>query len=403
MVEINNVISEGQSLTFDIKGNQETGLSKSVINAIRRTLLSSIPTVAFRTLIDDSDIRILENTTPLHNEFMLHRISLIPLYLDPDTYENQYLFYLDVEGSDSSPVTTITAKDFQVYPLKDSVNGKDIEELNLANYDRQNPLSEEEKAKIFRPFQYNGKDSYCIVTELRNTSSKQKQKLRLYGVPSVSYAYEDARWQSVSRATYQFKIDEDLFQSILQEKIKISNIQNVEEYSNSLRISEAERYFYRDTSMEPYWYTMTIDSVHQKTPKELFLKACEIIIEQCGILKEEFKSLSSGKETILQLTNPSEAIFHIVCHGYDDTMGNLIQNHISDMIDENTTIQSCGYKRVHPLEEKIKWVVGMNPGHPISGQSTPQKISEIVKVFHTSLDKLVEQFQGIIQEATTSL
>ena len=39
------------SIVFDIKGDQENGLNKSIINGIRRVLLSSIPSIAFRTVL----------------------------------------------------------------------------------------------------------------------------------------------------------------------------------------------------------------------------------------------------------------------------------------------------------------------------------------------------------------
>ena len=67
------------SITFDIKGEKDKGLNKSIINSLRRVLLSSIPSIGFRTEMNNTDIKILKNTTPLHNEFILHRIAMIPL------------------------------------------------------------------------------------------------------------------------------------------------------------------------------------------------------------------------------------------------------------------------------------------------------------------------------------
>ena len=104
-------------IIFDIKGNNETGLDKSIINGLRRVLLASIPTVAFSTRLDNSDLTIKKNDSPLHNEFLQDRIGLIPLYINPLDYQKQYLFRLQVENNSSEPVTTITANDFDIYPL----------------------------------------------------------------------------------------------------------------------------------------------------------------------------------------------------------------------------------------------------------------------------------------------
>ena len=86
--------STDNDIIFDIKGTSEEGLHKSIINGIRRTLLSTIPSIAFRTQIDDSDIIINENTTSLHNEFLIHRISLIPLILILQNIKNNIYFTL---------------------------------------------------------------------------------------------------------------------------------------------------------------------------------------------------------------------------------------------------------------------------------------------------------------------
>ena len=80
-------------LEFDIKGNDEYGLDKTIVNAIRRTLLSSIETYAFRTSYENPDIIIEVNNTSLHNEFILDRIGLIPLYLDTKIIQDNPLNY----------------------------------------------------------------------------------------------------------------------------------------------------------------------------------------------------------------------------------------------------------------------------------------------------------------------
>ena len=95
--EIVDKNSKKNSLEFEIKGNNDYGFDKTVINGLRRTLLSSIPSVAFRTERDNSDLIVLKNNTSLHNEFILHRLSLIPLYIDPDVFKKGLLFHLKVE------------------------------------------------------------------------------------------------------------------------------------------------------------------------------------------------------------------------------------------------------------------------------------------------------------------
>ena len=51
-----NEKSNKNHLLFEIKGNEEYGLDKTIVNAIRRTLLSSIETYAFRTSYNNPGI-----------------------------------------------------------------------------------------------------------------------------------------------------------------------------------------------------------------------------------------------------------------------------------------------------------------------------------------------------------
>ena len=163
--------SKPNEIIFDIQGGFETGLDKSIINSLRRTLLSSIPTIAFRTKVSQSDLIIKNNNTSLHNEFISDRIGLIPLYIDPHNYQKQYLFHLQVENNPMEPLTTITAEDFEIYPLKKNIDPETINEINITDYDKEKKLSSKEKSQIFRPFKFRGKEEYCIITELKSTNS----------------------------------------------------------------------------------------------------------------------------------------------------------------------------------------------------------------------------------------
>ena len=59
-----NAQNTKDSITFEIQGDREEGLNKSVINSIRRVLLSSIQSVGFRTEMKNTDIKIIKNTSP---------------------------------------------------------------------------------------------------------------------------------------------------------------------------------------------------------------------------------------------------------------------------------------------------------------------------------------------------
>lgn len=398
--------SNATELQFDIKGDTENGLDKSIVNSLRRTLLSTIPTVAFRTESDNSDIVIKKNNGALHNEFLADRIGLIPLYINPSDYHKQYLFHLNVANNPSEPITTITANDFDIYPLKKSIDPSLLESISFNDYDKEQKLSQKEKDLIFKPFKFNGKNNYCIITELKTSNSTTLQEIEIYGTPSVSYAYENAKWQAVTRATYSFKRDEKLFEKIFQDKVKVEEIakSNQAKFKKELFIAESERYFHRDKNLQPFWFTFNIDSVHFMKSKELFITANQLLIDNLEKLMEEFPKMVSQEKSFLTLEQKEEGIFKIIITGFDDTVGNVLQNYIANkMIDKSSILSICGYKKTHPLEDTIFFIISLNKNNKIFQLNKPQQVVAIIEQMNEACNGLIQIYSLIIKEAEQKL
>jgi DNA-directed RNA polymerase subunit L len=397
--------SKATEIIFDIKGDKENGLDKSIINSLRRTLLSTIPTVAFRTNINNSDIIIKKNNSSLHNEFLADRIGLIPLYINPLDYQKQYLFHLKVQNKDTEPITTITAKDFNIYPLKKGVDATLAETIDFNDYDKENKLSDKEKDSIFKPFKFNGKNNYCIITELKTTNSSTPQEIELYGVPSVSYAYENSKWQAVSRASYSFKKNDELFEEILSQKVKINDIKKSKQakFKKELFISESERYFHRDQHSQPYWYTFYIDSVHYLKSKGLFILSNQIIIDQLEKIHDELHKVVTEEDSFLSLKEKDNSIYKLLFVGYDDTIGNIIQSYISKNITDTSILSVCGYKRTHPLEDMVMFTLSLNKNNKVYQLNKPQQVVAIIELFSESCNQLIQIFSLIKTEGEKKL
>ena len=408
--------STDNKLDLDIKGNESYGLDKTIVKAIRRTLLSTIETYAFRTTYDNSDITIEVNNTSLHNEFLLDRIGLIPLYLNPfDVIDNplKYLFVLNITHDNSKPVTIITAEDFEIYELKSSVMksadylNKLITTIDKNNYDMSKQVPNKKKQEIFRPFQ---DKYYSIITEMKSTNSEDNpQQLVLYGSPSVSIAKEDARWQAVSCASYSYKTDEELLKNVIQEKILLKDIEDVETFKNEFIIREGPRYYHRDNQGEPYYYNFTIESQHFLPERELFIRANEIIIESLEGFKEELDKVvdeepslikmiynKGDKQNVINMLVEMQYVIEMnnIWHGFDDTLGSIIQAHMSGkMINDNSVLSLCGYKRTHPLENKILFTMSMNN----TDSTEEEKRNSIIQVFKDCCDELKNIYEIIIK------
>lgn len=404
-ITIDNAKYDEETIHFTISGDRDTGLEKSIVNSLRRILLSEIPCVAFRC--DEGktlDIKMEKNNTSSHNEFLLHRISLIPLFIDPFSYNKNYLFQLQVKHDSKEPFVFVTSDMFDIYPLKENLEDINLNVIDINNYDLKKPLTKQEKKEIIKPFVYKNREYYNLITELKNTYSESSyiQEISLYGCPSVSNGKEHSRWKAVSDSVYTFTKDIDMFKSVANEKADLKNITNEQErnqFIKSLELSEGERYYHRDVNAEPYMYDFKITSCHYLSSKDLFLLANNIMKNKLTNLKNNLILLIQGKNSPINIKNHSDSpsIYDFIVPGEDDTLGNVVQSHVvNNFIDNESLINTCSYKRSHPLEEHIILTISINPKHKMYESRDDAKINSIVKLLEDVVNDITIIYNEII-------
>jgi len=100
----------------------------AIVNSMRRVIMAEIPMLGFMGE-DDISIKIEKNNGPLHNEFMTHRIGMIPIHFTEEELEgfieNEWEFSMDIKNT--NPATqNITTHDF-----KGKHNGVDLVERDI--------------------------------------------------------------------------------------------------------------------------------------------------------------------------------------------------------------------------------------------------------------------------------
>lgn len=415
----NQEIVNGE-LRFILSGDDEYGLDKSLVNAIRRVLLTDIPTVAFKIYEngENNDIHMVTNNSSLHNEMLLHRIALIPLYLNPENYMKNHLLECKVKHDSQNPFQFVTMNDVNIYPLKsgfqerlDHLNDdsydispedekilrQQLSTVDIDNYDLNKPLSQKEKDKIVRPFKFREGTHYSLITELKTTNTEDTyQEIHFYGSPSVGYGRENARFQGVSQATYSYEIDQSLLESVLSEKIQIENIDSdkVDDFKRKFKLKESERYYNRDNNSQANRYNFAIKSSHYYNADELFKLSIMILIEQCENLKLEFIELLKENDSRVSVEQIRDYVYHYEVENESHTLGNLIQSHIMRRsITDESFLNVCGYKKPHPLEDKILFIISINPSHKLSGIEEVKKIQNINTFILECIDEIINDLR----------
>lgn len=393
-ININNINktdnNDGTSLHFTIEGEQEYGLDKSLINAIRRTILEDIPTVAFKfdEHSEEKDIIITSNKTSLHNEMILHRISLITLFIDPED-KNKYLFKLNIKHDSNEPYKFINSNDFDIFKIKPE--RKDYDKLDENNYE-DTPLSQAEKINIFRPFIFRDTTNYSLLLELKNTHTGiTHQEINLYASPSINTAKYNANYQACSRISYSFSIDEELVKNKLDYAIKNNNIEDkdIEDFTNKFIIEKSERYYHRDKDNEPYIYNFDIESQHFYDSSQLFNIALELLINKLTYLKEQFIYNLKDEPSSISLEKTKEFVYTFTLNDENHTIGNLLQSHIvRRSINDESIINGCAYKKLHPLEDSIILILSINPLNKLYKKSEAQKAQQLTEFMRTQLDEI---------------
>lgn len=291
-----------QRHSFEIRG-----VDVSIINGIRRIILTDIENVGFLGETNPS-FDILKNTGPLNNEFLQHRFGLIPLHLTEEEVEafveQSLRFEIDVEntGNEKRNVTT--------------------HDLKITRDDKQ--LSEKEVKRIF-PVDAISREP-ILITRLR-----PKEALHAVGYAEKMTARTHAGYSPVSLCAYKFMVDP-------AESAKHENV------------LDKQRNYMQNEFGEPTAIKFDLEVECGLTYKYLVSKAIEILISK----------ISKWTEDLNAITEPVKKGVNFIFEEEDDTLGNILQTfmfHKYIRAKENTPsgniVSYVGYYCPHPLDTKM--------------------------------------------------
>lgn len=104
----------------------------SVVNGIRRTLLTDLPILAIDAtppsdqdgVYNDPSYRIAANTTRIHNELLIHRICSVPVHTTDPLFHQKYRLEIDMVNESEDGVVYLTTEHFRLRPVRADSTGK---------------------------------------------------------------------------------------------------------------------------------------------------------------------------------------------------------------------------------------------------------------------------------------
>ena len=365
-----------------------------ISNAIRRTLVSDVPSVGFipnyqtnniknKHLTDSfyynvmknnkckdvisGDIEIFENTTKYHNELLIDRLCMIPICIEPEELlENtdKFVFELTVQNEKKQNKEMRITSEFITFH----------ESSSIMKENRSKKYIEEELERIFPCSFYEVPDA---IVKRRNELENKKysesfvkeyiylfplydnESIKMILRPTITSGYFHASFSPVSTCFYTNVLDE--------KKLAIAKENELKDESNAqINNHYKHRYFKTNSRGLANEQEFILNTFKHKHVKTLMTKAFDILLNNIEIMvnylniKENFRSVELDDQNKLFCTfefsdeleiemNDKKYVFFF---NMGHTLGNLIQGvlYYLEATVENNNLDFIGYKKNHPLD-----------------------------------------------------
>jgi len=334
------IISEDQSiLTFKL-----SGVDTSLANAIRRIILSEIPTPVFRTSGENKKVSWLINTTRMNNELIGQRLSCVPIHIKDTDFPIETILVEVNKKNDSDIIDYVTTGDFK------------IKDIKTDKY-----LTEAATRKIFPPNRLTG--DFIDLCRLRPRISDDiaGEHLKFTCLLDIGTAQQDNAFNVAATCSYGFTLDDVKIKKLLNEKkTELSKTEMTkEDIEFSLKdwmLLEAKRNFIQNS------FDFVIETVGPFSNSSIVYKACDIMINKL----RKFQNTMNNQQDLIFISNTT------IVNGYDVTIPN--EGHTLGKVIEyvlyskyyGNVLTYCGFQKPHPHIDICKIRLGFKEPIEIS-------------------------------------
>lgn len=355
---ISNLIEEEGYLKFTL-----VDCNMSIANALRRIIISDIPTFVFRTFpYSQNKAEITHNTTRFHNEIIKQRLSCVPIHIDDINFPyHDYVVEVDVKN-DTDNIIYVTTKDFKI---KNTSSGRYSDESAVR--------------RIFPPSSLSGDYIEFARLQPRLSENIDGERLTFTCGLDIGRASEDGAYNVISTCAYECTSDQAKVNEMWGEKEKAmrkegKTAEEIDFEKRNWMLLEAKRFCI------PNSYNFIIETVGVYENMEIVIKACEVMVSKC---RKFLYDLENGNVPIIQSETTLKNGFDITLIGEDYTLGKVIEFYLyQEHFIADKTLSFCGFRKPHP-----------------------HSIDSMIRVaFHNQVDKVGVSgyFQGACDSAITA-
>jgi len=333
---------DGGKLTMIIQN-----IHVSVANAIRRTILSDIPTVVIRT--ENTKINqciIATNTSRFHNEIVKQRLSSIPIHTTDKDFPSKHVLEIDVKNDSDHEVRWVTTKDFKI---KDKQNGLYLDDIAVQ--------------AIFPPNSIT--NQFIDFLRLRPSIGPTipGEHIKLTAEFSISCAKENGMFNVVNICSFYNVIDTLARDEAWGEHLtKWKNEKKTEEEirfeKKNFDCLDAYRHYKKDKNGDPNEFEFSIQSIGVYTNEDILRLACMELKRKCSKLIEDVESHSipifpcsetkeMGYGSVIASTMAHA--WDIILEKEDYTIGCMMERIMyTEFFEKTEEMTFVGFKKYHP-------------------------------------------------------
>ena len=308
-------------------------INVSLANALRRVILSDVPTLVFRTTPHaESKSSITVNTSRIHNQILNQRLSCIPIHVS-DTTDFPYQDYtVEINvTADGNEIRYVTTKDFR---LKNKTTGKYLTDVKVHEIFPPNPISGDyiEFARLLpKMSEYSEGEQLTMTCDL-----------------DIGTAQQDGAFNVVCTCAYQMTMDAAKVDEawrikeaeLVKEGIATVGSEEMKAQRKNWSLLDAQRHTKEDS------FDFVVETVGVFTNAEIVHKAAQIMINKCT---KFIRDIESGENHIIPTVSTIQNGFDIELKGEDYTLGKVLEFFLHDKhYAEDQTVTYCSFRKIHP-------------------------------------------------------
>jgi len=358
-----------------------SGVNVSIANAIRRTLLSDIPIVVFKTSpFEESKARVIANTSRLNDQIILQRLSCVPIHLP---------IALD-EDNDSMNIYKNYSLELNVENLTDTMMYVTTENFKIKDKTTNKYLSENTTREIFPPDDYTGMFIEFLRLRPKISNEIPGEKIHLTCEFSIGTAKDDGMFNVVSTASYGCSVDINKQQAEIAKKVQTWKNEGKKDDEIKFEIKNWE-YLDGKRVIKQDSFDFTVQTIGIYTNHDLLTIACKIIMKR---LQKLHDAIESDEVKIETSKNTLKNSFDITLVDDDYTIGKVIEYMLNDKFYKgNNTLTYCGYLKPHPHDPDS--IIRVAYVDPVELSSVKLNIIESIRDLILIYQKIMKQFDKL--------